>query len=142
MNIKQKLFAAGMAASMGITMISSGSVFAGHNTDHKVGTVDNPFNRATNNLKQAGKESGIETTKTLPQIVGGIINVFLGILGIVFLVLAIYAGYKWMTAQGEEKAVTDAKTTLTNSIIGLIIIAGAYAISDFVIKGIFDAVSQ
>lgn len=128
-----------MAASMAMTLVSAGSALA-------VGTgyvnPGSPYNKATANLGETAAAAQIQSTVTLPQLVGRLVNVFLGILGVVFLVLAIYAGYKWMTAQGDEKAVGEAKTTLTNSIIGLIIIAAAYSISSFVINGIFNAISD
>ncbi len=68
----------------------------------------------------------------LAEIVGIVIQAFLGLLGVIFLVLIIYAGYNWMTAQGEEEKVNKAKDTLTRAIIGLIITISAYAISVWV----------
>jgi len=53
--------------------------------------------------------------------------------------LAIYAGYNWMTAQGEEEKVTKAKDTLTAAIIGLVIVIAAYAISYYVISALGGA---
>ncbi len=46
----------------------------------------------------------------------------------------LYAGYNWMTAQGEEEKVTKAKDTLKRAIVGLIIIVASYAISIFVMS--------
>ncbi|MFA7365465.1 MAG: hypothetical protein WCZ12_03900, partial [Patescibacteria group bacterium] len=51
-----------------------------------------------------------------------IINVILTLLGIVTVVLIIFAGFKWMTAAGNEEQVSKAKKTLTSAVIGLIII--------------------
>jgi len=62
-----------------------------------------------------------------------IINVILSFLGVIFLVLMVYAGVLWMMAQGNEKNVEKAKGIITGSIIGLIIIAAAYAISYFIL---------
>lgn len=60
------------------------------------------------------------------------IRVVLELLGIIFLALIVYAGFKWMTAGGDEEKVTSAKKLLTNSVIGLIIIFAAFAIATFV----------
>jgi len=68
----------------------------------------------------------------LSSIVQTVISALLGLLGIIFLVLIIYAGFNWMTAQGDEEKVTTAKDTLTRAIIGLVIITMAYAITFFV----------
>jgi len=59
------------------------------------------------------------------------IRVVLGLVGIVFLVLTIYAGIMWMTAGGNDDQLDKAKKTLTRSVIGLIIITSSYSISLF-----------
>lgn len=69
----------------------------------------------------------------------GIINVFLGVLGIVFVVLIIYAGYLWMTSAGSEEKTRKAKNILTNSAIGLAIILSAWAITRFVLCGLVSS---
>ena len=68
----------------------------------------------------------------LAEIVGLVIKAFLGLLGMIFLVYTLYAGYNWMTAQGDEEKVTKAKDTIQRAVIGLIITIGAYAISFWV----------
>ena len=60
------------------------------------------------------------------------INIFLSLIGVLLLVLILYAGYNWLTARGEEEKVTKAKDTLKRAITGIIIIIAAYAISVFV----------
>ncbi|MFH0956078.1 MAG: hypothetical protein V1801_02615 [Candidatus Falkowbacteria bacterium] len=100
--------------------------------------------QSMDNLKEVGSGGGASapyssgtTEYTMSQIVGQIIQTFLGLLGVIFLVLIIYAGYNWMTAQGEEEKVTKAKDTLQRAVIGLIITIGAYAISYFVFSKLF-----
>ena len=61
-----------------------------------------------------------------------IIKTVLALVGTIFLILTIYAGVLWMTAQGEESKVEKAKEIIKASIIGLIIIMSAYAITAFV----------
>jgi hypothetical protein len=63
---------------------------------------------------------------------GQIIGVVLSFVGVVFLIMMIYAGIMWMTAQGNDQQVTKAKELLINSIIGIVIIFAAYAITAFV----------
>jgi len=78
------------------------------------------------------------TPADMPNLIKTVISTFLGLLGIIFLVLIIYAGYNWMTAQGEEEKVTKAKDTITRAIIGLIIITAAYSITYFVFNNLPD----
>ncbi|MCF7794853.1 hypothetical protein K9M50_00625 [Patescibacteria group bacterium] len=58
-----------------------------------------------------------------------IINTVLSFLGVIFLVLTIVAGYQWMTAGGNEEQVKKSQQQLKNSIIGLVIVLAAYAIT-------------
>lgn len=80
--------------------------------------------------------SDVQAEATLTETIGVMIQVFLGILGIIFLALVIYAGYNWMTARGNEEKITKAKSTLITSIIGLVIIVSAYVITYFVFRNI------
>lgn len=69
---------------------------------------------------------------SMASIIGLVVSVVLSLLGIIFLILVIYAGFSWMTAAGEEERVTKAKETLNRAVIGLIITVGSYAIWVFV----------
>jgi amino acid transporter len=63
---------------------------------------------------------------------GQIIGIVLSFVGVLFLILMIYAGILWMTAQGNEQQVAKAKGLLINGTIGLIIVFAAYAITSFI----------
>jgi hypothetical protein len=52
--------------------------------------------------------------------------------GILFLVLMIWGGYLWMTAKGNTEQLDKARTVITDTIIGLIIILAAYAITIYI----------
>lgn len=78
----------------------------------------------------------VDNSNNIEATIGKIIQTFLSVLGIIFLILTIYAGYTWMTAQGNEAKVDKAKNTLTTAIIGLIIVLAAYALSYFVISSL------
>lgn len=80
--------------------------------------------------------SGDVITTSVQDIIAYVINSVLGLLGVIFLVLIIYAGFLWMTATGNDEQVTKAKNILTRSIIGVIIIVAAYAISFFVLSAV------
>lgn len=75
--------------------------------------------------------------KTLPigdpsDAAGMVIGAALSLMGVLFLILIIYSGFLWMTARGDEQAIEQAKTNLKNSIIGLLIVVGAYAITNII----------
>lgn len=94
--------------------------------------------QATSNLDSAGGGAGLKNTP-LPVMVGNIINIVLSLLGLIFLVLGVYAGFKWMTARGEESEIEEAKDTLKNAIIGLVIVLASYAISSYVVSSVINA---
>ena len=62
-------------------------------------------------------------------VIGNYVNGILGLLGVIFLVLIIWGGFKWMTAGGNEDQVMKAKTYIRNSAIGLSIILLARTIT-------------
>ncbi|MCU0679703.1 MAG: pilin [Planctomycetes bacterium] len=63
---------------------------------------------------------------------GRIIGYALSFVGVIFLVLMIYGGILWMTAQGNEEQTKKAKTLIVDAVIGLVIVMSAYAITAFV----------
>jgi Na+/phosphate symporter len=92
--------------------------------------------RTSSGAYTLGKAAGYDvSTETQPEsYVGLILNVLFSLVGLLFLVLAISAGVKWMTAQGNTTQVETAKGTLTNAIIGLAVVLLAYAITIFVLN--------
>ena len=88
----------------------------------KTDEMDNQANA----LAEAG---GLSVNSDLTIIFSQIITVVLGFLGIIFLFLTLQAGFKWMTDQGNEKNVGEAKASLKNAVMGLVIVILAYAIT-------------
>lgn len=88
----------------------------------------------TDNLKAVGGQSyDINTTgNTLIDNIATLIKTILGLLGFIFVILTIYAGFLWMTAGGNGDQIKKAKAIMTNTVIGLIIIVSAYAITWFI----------
>lgn len=64
--------------------------------------------------------------------IGSIIGIVLSFIGVLFLILMIYAGISWMTAGGSPEKVGKAKGLIINATIGLIIVLAAYAITSFI----------
>lgn len=87
----------------------------------------------------AGYSKSVFLTQPLPQVIGNIIKGILTFLGIIFLLLIIYGGYVWMLARGNENETKKAKDIITNAIIGLLVVAGAYAITYFVSYSLYDS---
>ena len=71
-------------------------------------------------------------TVSIGYLVGSIIKVVLSLLSIIFLILLLIAGLRWMMANGNDEVVKKASAAIKSAIIGLIIVLGAYAITYFV----------
>ncbi len=87
---------------------------------------------AGNNLQNVQKGIGGNVPTDLSAVVGNVIKTVLSLVGIIFLVLTVYAGYLWMTARGEDEQVNKAKEIIKSSIMGLFIVVSSYAITVFI----------
>lgn len=89
--------------------------------------------------------SGIGTAgvKSDPrEIVKNIINVVMGFLGMLAVLVILYAGFTWMMAAGEKERIERAHKLLINGIIGLAIIFSAWTIAQFVIYALKISVKE
>lgn len=85
-----------------------------------------------------GAASGLKATD--PRItVARIINVALSLLGIITVIVIVYAGFMWMTSGGNTEQVGKAKHILSAAVVGLIIIMTAWAITNFVLRNLYKA---
>lgn len=99
-------------------------------------TIKLAQNFGADKLLDVADAAKLTSPTTLPELIGNLIRTFIGLLGIIFLVLMLYAGYLWLTAQGDDDKVKHSKELLKNAVIGLIIITAAYAITAFVINAV------
>ena len=79
------------------------------------------------------------TGSSLAETIGRIIKIILGLLGTIFLVLTVYAGFLWMTAAGNDEQTAKALGILKTAVIGLLIILASYSITYFVLDRVFEA---
>ncbi len=89
--------------------------------------------------KVAGDLKGANPDLKVEERVGSIIAIFLSFLGIIFLVLMIWAGFNWMLSGGDEEKIRKSQAMIKAAVIGLIIVVAAYALSVFIIERIWGA---
>ncbi|MBD3250868.1 hypothetical protein GF380_00090 [Candidatus Uhrbacteria bacterium] len=94
--------------------------------------------RLKSGLQTAGAPAGLEQSPGLEVLIGRIIGIALSLVGVILFAFLVYAGFLWMTAGGDSSKVEKAQTMLRNTIIGLIIVVLAYAISNFVVDRIIE----
>ena len=81
---------------------------------------------------------GIAGSGSLTQLAAKVVVYLLYFAGIVAVIFVIIGGYKYMTAGGNEETATKGRKTMTQAIIGLVIVILAYviitAVVNFLIK--------
>jgi len=107
----------------------------------------NAFNSARGKLDIIGGITGFGTTDKTGDVgiydkIASIINILLGFVGIVAVIYIIFAGFKWMTAEGNEEQIKQAKATIKNAVIGLGIVFLAFVIINFITKSLIDVVKN
>jgi len=101
----------------------------------------NLLEEAGNTAVGEGQVSAIKDNPSgyLGSTAGAVINVFLSLLGIIFLILILYGGFLWMTAAGNEEKIKKATQVIGRAVIGIIIVAMAYGITYFVLQAVTNA---
>jgi hypothetical protein len=93
-------------------------------------------------LTDIGTAYGNTTPPDVRALVGKIIDITLGLLGVIFLALAVFAGFQYMTSGGNEEQTKKAISLLKNAVIGLIIILSAWLITRYTIIRLSKAVNN
>lgn len=84
-------------------------------------------------------DSGDVNSGSLAETIARVIQIILGFLGILFLVLIIYAGLLWMLSAGNEDRIEKAKSIMSAAVIGIVIVFAAYMITFFVLDSLVQA---
>lgn len=85
----------------------------------------------TTNCSDTGTDTG--NTK-IDDIVKTVINIFSWVVGVVAVIMIIVGGFRYVTAGGDSNNVSAAKNTIIYAIIGLVIVAMAQFIVQFVLN--------
>lgn len=82
------------------------------------------------------------SSSNLTVTVARIIRSFLGLLGIVAVVIVVIGGFEWMTAGGNEEKVGQAKKRILQGTIGLALILSSFAIAQFIVSALVGATTN
>lgn len=85
-------------------------------------------------IGKAADKAGLGATRTPAELVSSFINIAISILGVIAVILVIYAGGMWLTAAGNGSKVDQAKQIIQTTVIGIVIVGLAYAITTFVLN--------
>lgn len=88
-------------------------------------------------LDTIATKGGVEKTDVVSY-AGIVIQSALTLLGLIFFILMVYSGFRWMTARGSEEDISKARETIIAATIGLIIIIASYAITNVITGNLFQ----
>lgn len=91
-----------------------------------------PSNPIQEGAKASADAAGLQSF-AISAIIGRLIQIALGLTGIILMVVTVYAGILYLTAMGDAAKVEKAKKMITQAVIGIILIVGAYSIATFII---------
>ena len=95
-----------------------------------------PFRALALTSQDSGLDDAAEGTGlaqfTIVELIGLVIKGALSLVGVIFLLLIVIGGFKWMTSGGNADKVKQARQTIFNAVIGVIIVVAAYAITYFI----------
>lgn len=132
-------FALGAAAALLVaTPVLLGGTF---NANAQALTAEELFGGEGATGAEFASESGLGSAD-LVDTISSIIRVALGFLGVIAVVIILLGGFKWMTSQGNDTKVGEAKKLIYAGIVGLVIVLMAYAIASFVITQITSVTSE
>ena len=69
----------------------------------------------------------------LISIIAQLVNIFMGLLGMIAVILMLYGGFTWMTAQGDADKVKKAQQIIFTATVGIIVIFASWALATFAI---------
>ena len=92
----------------------------------------NSLQQGLSDIEGAGTD--LRTDGNIVSFIGTVINWLLGLIGTVFFILVLINGFNYMTAGSDSGKSSSAVSGIVNAVIGLIIIFGAFLITEFAIS--------
>ena len=83
-------------------------------------------------LSATANTAGYSTGVSIQTYIGYGIQAVLGVVGAVLFAMLVYGGVMWMISEGDQTKIKKARDIITYAIIGIIIILGAYTVTQFI----------
>lgn len=77
-------------------------------------------------------------TQRVNNIITTIVNIFSAIVGVIAVIMIVYGGFKYITSGGDSGNVSSAKNTIIYAVIGLVVVALAQFIVQFVLDKVIE----
>lgn len=122
-------------AVISLTVIPASATYAAVD---KVDIRDAQEITATEACKVQGSKEECKSNNALSNIIVTVTNVVLFLVGAVAVIMIIVGGFRYVTSNGDQNAVTGAKNTILYAIIGIVVAFLAYAAVQFIVGSLTD----
>lgn len=78
------------------------------------------------------KGKTVNCIRGFPQYVEALYNLFIGIIGILAVIMIMAGGFQWLLAAGNAQRISGAKTTIISSVLGLVLALTSYTILNLI----------
>ncbi len=100
----------------------------------------------TDGVTRTATESGLTITDCsgsdcLVKIIGNVVRLMIQLSGVLLLCYLLYAGFLYITANGESKNIDKAQSMIKNAVAGLLLIVVSFAIASFVLDQVGNVVT-
>ncbi|HUD19192.1 MAG TPA: pilin [Patescibacteria group bacterium] len=86
------------------------------------------------------QQGDVATVQSLEGLFTNVVNVVIALAGVALLLMFVIAGFSFLFSQGDQKKLEQARGTLTNAVIGLVVIVAAFLIIRII--SVFTGVPQ
>ncbi|HEV2402926.1 MAG TPA: pilin [Candidatus Saccharimonadales bacterium] len=107
-------------------------------TVHAQADINNCLSQGTN--FDVGSGTGCQPASTsggttrINNLITTVVNIFSALVGILAVIMIIYGGFQYLTSGGDTGKLTTARTTIVYAIVGIIIVAFAQFLVQFVLN--------
>ena len=135
---KISLFIASIATmlSMGAFMFAPATVYAQDSTTESTQAINCGVTGSFSTVNPSAADCGstVDADNTVNNTIKLVIRILQVVVGIISVVMIIFGGLKYITSGGDAASVTSAKNTIIYACIGLIVVALAEVIVQFVLN--------
>lgn len=107
-----------------------------YDTEAPVTSLGETGGAMTGNLGIFFSKSFYKNPVNPSQAIAMLILFLLSLIGLIFVLLMIYGGFRWLTAQGNQGQVDEARAVIINAVLGAIVVFSAYSIVSFFLKNL------
>jgi len=132
--VKQQLVRLGLAGLLPVLLLAPAAAVNAQDPiqDFLCGGAEN-LSISPDNCEDAGAEDAFNS------LVITVINIFSAIVGIIAVIIIIYAGFRYITSAGDSGKISAAQQSIIYAIVGLVVVALAQIIVRFVLSQATEA---